>query len=394
MNSTTEVIAVYFPNFHPYPLGQLYYGENWTEWELVKAARPRFDGHYQPKIPLWGYYDASKPEWAEKENECASEHGVTCWLIDWYWYSGVQMMQEQLEQGFLKSRNRRKMKFALMWANHPWMNFFPVPYDKTASESNVWLPMRHSLRDLESVADYCIEHYFKEDNYLKVDGRLYFSFFSYGILKQELGGTEEVRRGLAKFDERVRRAGLPGMHFGINIANVDVSALCWDIQLIEEVAKAGFHSVFGYNISRSKDYAKTDMGNPLVDYAEVMDSHRKLWSDCTGRSLPFCPTVTVGCDVSPRWHPDTDFPIPKLDYPYEPIVINNTPDRFGELCGDALDYLAATGVKPAMVFLNGWNEWTEGNYLCPEKRHGDAYLKALKQALDGRSEPERPLENA
>lgn len=31
-----------------------HHGANWTEWALVKAATPRFEGHLQPKVPLWG----------------------------------------------------------------------------------------------------------------------------------------------------------------------------------------------------------------------------------------------------------------------------------------------------------------------------------------------------
>ena len=36
---------------------------------------------------------------------------------------------------------------------------------------------------------------------------------------------------------------------------------------------------------------------------------------------------------------------------------------------------------PKAIFINAWNEWTEGMYLLPEKRYGTGYLKALKQAL-------------
>ena len=37
-------------------------GANWNEWEFVKAARPRFSGHVQPKVPAWGYGDEADPE--------------------------------------------------------------------------------------------------------------------------------------------------------------------------------------------------------------------------------------------------------------------------------------------------------------------------------------------
>jgi hypothetical protein len=50
------VASYYFGNYHPGdPRNVKNKGEGWSEWELVKAARPRFPGHQQPKVPLWGF---------------------------------------------------------------------------------------------------------------------------------------------------------------------------------------------------------------------------------------------------------------------------------------------------------------------------------------------------
>ena len=50
------VASYYFGQYHPNdPRNEKTKGKGWTEWELVKAAKPRFPGHQQPKVPLWGY---------------------------------------------------------------------------------------------------------------------------------------------------------------------------------------------------------------------------------------------------------------------------------------------------------------------------------------------------
>ena len=52
-----DVCAYYFPNYHKDKRNLLVHGKDWDEWELVKKAVPRFDGHLLPNVPLWGYED-------------------------------------------------------------------------------------------------------------------------------------------------------------------------------------------------------------------------------------------------------------------------------------------------------------------------------------------------
>ncbi|HEU4751646.1 MAG TPA: glycoside hydrolase family 99-like domain-containing protein, partial [Armatimonadota bacterium] len=123
-----EVAAYYFPNYHPDARNDRWHGKGWTEWELVKAARPRYPGHQQPKVPQWGHFDESDPEWAAREIDLAADHGVTAFLYDWYWYEDGPYLQDGLEKGFLQAPNNRRMRFGLMWANHDWLNIHPAPF--------------------------------------------------------------------------------------------------------------------------------------------------------------------------------------------------------------------------------------------------------------------------
>ena len=62
MKTPIEVFAYYFPNYHLDARNALTHGPQWDEWSLVKEARPRFPGHVQPKVPLWGYEDEADPQ--------------------------------------------------------------------------------------------------------------------------------------------------------------------------------------------------------------------------------------------------------------------------------------------------------------------------------------------
>ena len=47
-----QVAVYYFPNWGPVLS---------SEWAVLKAAVPRFNGHQQPKVPMWGYTNENDP---------------------------------------------------------------------------------------------------------------------------------------------------------------------------------------------------------------------------------------------------------------------------------------------------------------------------------------------
>ena len=75
-----EVAVYYFPNYHPDSINTRWHGKGWTEWEVVKAAKPRFKGHEQPKVPSWCYFNEADPKWAAKEIDLAADNGIDCFI--------------------------------------------------------------------------------------------------------------------------------------------------------------------------------------------------------------------------------------------------------------------------------------------------------------------------
>ena len=87
-------------------------------------------------------------------------------------------------------------------------------------------------------------------------------------------------------------------------------------------------------------------------------------------------------DVTPRWELNVPWPPQKNHYPYTPIVINNTPQKFGELVRRGLRHMASSKLKPPALFVNSWNEWTEGGPLLPQRKYGTGYLQQLNNAME------------
>jgi hypothetical protein len=361
-----ELVAIYCPLWHNYDHASSWKGEGWCEWELLKSAIPRFSGHHQPLEPEWGCFDESDPAWSSREIDLAADHGIDVFLFDWYWYSGVRIMEEALENGFLRSPNRERMKFAIMWANHDWSDYFPAPFGKPW---NMWLPSRHSERDLERVIDYSIEHYFRQPNYWRVDGRLFYSVFHTSKFLSEFGDIEELRGILKRMDQRLERAGLPPIHW---------NAMCNSSEQAKLAKEVGFLSTTSYNVISS---GKAVDG--IDRYEDLIDRHRTHWAGISAEPLPYLPVVTMGWDVTPRCEQHIAWPFSSdAGYPYIPVVVGNTPERFEQLCRDASSHIAADPAKPFAIFINAWNEWTEGCYLLPEKRHGTAYLEAVQRVFE------------
>jgi hypothetical protein len=115
-----SVAAYYYPCTHPHPRWDKAKYPGFTEWDLIRKARPRFPGHQQPNPPLWGYEDESDPMVMARKIDAAADHGLDAFIFDWYYYNDGPYLEGALDRGFLQAANNDRIHFAIMWANHDW----------------------------------------------------------------------------------------------------------------------------------------------------------------------------------------------------------------------------------------------------------------------------------
>ena len=379
-SDTITVACYYFPGYHTRDSSELRYSlqhsNDWSEWELVKEAKPRFEGHRQPYVPVWGYEDEKDPAVMAKKIRAAATHGVDAFIFDWYWYEGGPFLNRCLDEGFLGAPNTDSLKFALMWACHDWSDRFPA----TAGRKKT--PMYSASVDsagFETMGDVLVRDYFTRPNYWKIDGKPFFSIYNVPAFVQGLGSLAAARRAMERLDAKAMRAGLEGVHW--NLLAFGTSVLPG-----EQVAtdQAELQRRLGANSSTSYVWVThTTLPDRETDYNLVRDQYMAHWDTVrTQYDAPYFPNITVGWDASPR----TNQSEPWVggggaDYPYMNIVVNNTPENFKKVLEMTKERLLADPNGPRALTINCWNEWTEGSCLEPDTLYGMAYLDALKEVF-------------
>ncbi|HHV98452.1 MAG TPA: hypothetical protein GXX36_02565 [Clostridiaceae bacterium] len=375
MSKNYEIAAYYFPNYHPDPRNEIWHGKGWTEWELVKRAEPRFVGHKQPKIPLWGYEDESDPEIMSKKIDAAADHGLDAFIFDWYWYEDGPFLQHALEDGFLKAENNNRLKFALMWANHDWIDIHPASRSKPY---NILAKGAVSEKAFVEATDHIINTYFNHPSYWRVNGGLYFSVYELMSLVKGFGGSVDFTRTILEdFRERVRKAGLGELH---------LNSVVWGIQILpgeeqitdvnEMLEKLGFDSITSYVWIHHQQMDSF----PFTSYAEYRERCVADFEKFTTEyKLPYFPNVTMGWDSSPRTIQSDAFD--NLGYPFTPILEGNTPEEFEKALIQARNFLNKQPENSRILTINAWNEWTEGSYLEPDTENKMRYLEAIKKVF-------------
>ena len=364
--------AYYFPNYHADARNAARHGAGWTEWDLVRRAEPRFPGHRQPRVPAWGYEDEADPAVMARKIAAAADHGVDVFLYDWYHYEDGPYLQRGLDEGFLGAPNVGRLRFALMWANHDWIDIHP---HKLRCKAPLQWPGAVPPAAFDRIMDLVIERYFRHPSYWLVDGRPYFSIYELKCLVAGLGGVAATRRALDRVRERVRAAGFPDLHLNAVVWSVGVLPGEAAIKSPQDLVDAlGFDSLSSYvwvHHVRLKQF-------PTTPYADVAAAARN-WAEQDARfRVPFFPNVTMGWDSSPRTVQSDRFE--NAGYPFMPALDGNTPAAFEAALRDVKRFLDGRAA-PKVFSINAWNEWTEGSYLEPDTVTGMGYLDAIRRVF-------------
>lgn len=359
-----DVAAYVWPSYHPDDRSKIFWPGGMGEWETVINNSPKYDGHAQPRKPLWGYINEADPYVAEMEINAAADHGVNVFIFDWYWYDGMPFLEGHLNKGYLQAQNNHRVKFYLMWANHD----VDMTWDKrNAGKPNDALIWKGAVSrsEFENICRRIINNYFKHPSYYTIDGKPCFMIYDLNSLISGLGGIEKTKEALNWFRNEAVNTGLKGLHLQVSLRKNDFRLTDNMGKFIgtqtDVIKQLGFDGITHYQFVHFTNIDK--------DYNNIMEEVSEEWAILNSKfNIPYFPHISVGWDNNPRF-----------EMFRSGVVKNNTPENFEKALVKAREYADSHPGQHPLITINSWNEWTETSYLQPCTMYGYGYLEAIKK---------------
>ncbi len=360
-----KVIAFYLPQYHVIPENEKWWGKGFTEWTNVKGARPLFDGHNQPRIPLnHKYYDLTEPETLKWQAHLANKYHIYGFCFYHYWFDDGMLLEKPAE--ILLEHGEININFCFCWANENW--------------TRAWADKRDDVIKVQSYSDkedwikhfYYFLPFFKDKRYIKIDDMPLLVIYRPEIM-DHCGEILNLWNNLAKSN------GLKGIKFAYqqkdysHINDKENGALFdYGIEYQPNYAMGDYMKHFKFSLKRLiRAASRRFLGPPY--FGLCMDyEYDTLWKYILKRKPvddKMIPGAFVDWDNTPRKS-------------YKGTLCTGvTPEKFKKYF--AMQVKRAKEVyHKDMIFIFAWNEWGEGGYLEPDEKYGYGMLEAVKEAVE------------
>jgi hypothetical protein len=374
-NSATKLIAIYFPQLHPIPENDEWWGKGFTDWDNVKSASPQYDGHYQPRVPLNNnYYDQSTVETIRWQIDLAKQYGIYGFCHYHYWFDGKQLLETPTN--LIMENKDIDFPFCLSWANETWSKRWDGRHHHILIEQT-HPPTREAWK---KHYDYLIKAW-KDPRAIKVDGKPVFVIYR----PQRIQKIDEM---LAYWRELARLDGLPGLYFIFQKQYELPTRLCLE-------SFDGLFQFQPFEASNAPTFNKKSIRHsPLFKIVRALPERyqgmlRGLRAKFVRELLlhDYDETWKHIIEVRPDKHLDT-YPGAFVDWDntarYKKratIYRGATPEKFAYWFSLLVESMPERKLSENFIFLNAWNEWSEGTYLEPDEKYGYQYLEVVKKVL-------------
>jgi hypothetical protein len=333
------------------------------EWELIKHLPKPFFANSEPIIPLFGYTDSSSEECLKNEANLAESYGIDCLIFNHY-FDGFKTEIEDPTKKFASSID--SPKFALNIVGRMPHRKLPFGNHLESIEPFVWM----NDKSFEDYANYLVVNFLSKDNYFKVNNKALITFYHIDGFIQTYGIDNLKYR--IKFLRKIALESSIDLHIiGLFSIAEEWKINKWDLNLLP---------FDGYSCYVGLPNFKSDI--PVQSYNENSLYFEEIWKGSVGKFIkPIYPCIGAGWNASYRGHPAYEPARDGLQYPYFPIIIDDTPVNFYNYLMSVVKIsIEQQKDKNKIIFLGPFNEWSESCYLLPDTKYGFAKLESIKKA--------------
>jgi len=364
-----KALAFYLPQYHTIPENDKWWGKGFTEWTNTKKAKPRFEGHYQPRQPHKdiGYYDLGTEEnflnTISKQSALAKQHGIYGFCFHHYWFSGKTLLEKPVDM--LLANPQVDINFCLCWANESWTRAWDGHNDE------VLIKQEYREKDPAHFID-DIKKYTSDSRYIKIDGKPLIVVYNPGHIPDAISTFRQWR-------EQAQKIGIGEILIWICRTDNNTAESLKLSKAVDAEIEFPPHNMW-YNNLRITDIetfdSKSSKNANIFNYKKLVDIISKQTiqrSEHTPKpKTPLYRCAMLGWDNSARrgagWTSYHSFSLNSF-YKWMRLILNDTREKFSP--------------EKSFVFINAWNEWAEGTYLEPDEKYGYASINTFSKALYG-----------
>lgn len=363
----TKVLSIYLPQFHTIPENDKWWGKGFTEWTNVKRGRPFYPGHYQPREPLNDdYYDLTDLKVLEKHARLAKRAGIDGFCFYHYYFCGKKLLERPIES----YRNHSKVEFpyCLIWANESWAR----RWYRAGSDNSILMQQEYGREKEWKEHFYYLLDFFKDERYIKVDNKPMFIIYIPQNIKYR-------RQMFALWDRMAKEHGFNGIYliamhtsFGKDEKNslydafmdFEPLSLFWTDHSIRRKVQEWKTRHINFIKKDHRCYSNVIWTKNAFSYSYLCRRIEKKASRNQDSTL---------FGVFPGWDNTSRKDEEGI------VVTGSSPKKFQKHLLNMLKLSESRNKE--FIFINAWNEWSEGAYLEPDKRFGYGYLNAVKKAV-------------
>ena len=371
-----KIIPLYLPQFHTIPENDEWWGKGFTEWVNVREAKPLFEGHNQPRVPLNNnYYDLSDIETLKWQCRIAKEYGIYGFCMYHYWFNGHLLLEKPMEM--LLAHPEIDIKYCISWANHDWTDAWK------ASNRQPKVLIAHNFDDEKDWVDHFnyLLPFFKDPRYMTENNKPLMVIYIPNIIRK-------LKKMLDVWSQMARDNGFDGLTFIYQSAasSFDNS---WD------------HSLFDYGVEMNPGYvglANRQKNSSFFPKLMKYSHEIKRFLHIRRSLLPQKKITEVSkadydytwqriLELRPLSNAPKMIPCAFTDWDNTPrhkergyLFQGVSPDKFKSYFKQLIDN-TKNFYDTDMIFVFAWNEWAEGGYLEPDEKNGFAFLEAIKECI-------------